>query len=270
MRKFASDQIGALVEKLSRQLESASGDADADAIHDLRVSIRRFNQGLRVFGEFFDAAKAKKLHRRLKKIMDQASLVRDRDIALELLTRSRAAGQTKLRRHLLADREAAHKALVARVEKVSRKWDADLPPANKPSKLWNEEAGPGENARTRLPAQVAEYFQAGRDLVASHPPPPELHKFRLKTKHLRYTLELFRPVYGQAHEKRLSELQGIQQFLGEINDCVAAEKLLPSLKKYLRKLGARRIAAFYKHWKEFSTAGNERSWERGLRIVKKK
>lgn len=270
MRKYAIAQTGELLKKLTGQLERAARETDADAIHDLRVSIRRFNQGLRVFGEFFDRKKAKKLHRRLKKIMDQASEVRDRDIAMELLAQARIAGKPKFRDRLLQERDEAHQALQVKIAKVSRKWNADLPASHKPSRRWQEDAGPGENARTRLPALVAGYFQAGRKLVASDPRPAGLHRFRLKTKHLRYTLELFRPVYGPTLEKRLSDLQHLQTLLGEINDCTATQKLQPQLSGFLQRLSARRIAAFVNHWKQFSIPANELRWERGLRLVKKK
>ena len=53
---------------------------DPDAIHDLRVSLRRLTQCFRVFH-----APAKKLRRRLHKIMERCGAVRNCDIALELL-----------------------------------------------------------------------------------------------------------------------------------------------------------------------------------------
>src|SRR5579884_2208612 len=75
-------------------------------------------------------------------------------------------------------------------------WRPELAPAKKPARLWEEKRPVAENARAHLPTLLREYFQAGRELVAARPAPADLHAFRLRTKRLRYTLELFAPVYG--------------------------------------------------------------------------
>ena len=89
--------------------------------------------------------------------------------------------------------------------------------------------GAMRNARRQLPPLVQAYFARVRELLAADPPPAELHAIRLATKRLRYSLELFRPCYGPGLETRLAALQSLQQILGEVNDCVAAERLLEDL-----------------------------------------
>ena len=58
--------------------------ADIEAVHDLRVSIRRLVSCLKAFPEFFSSAGKRKVRRRLREIMALAGEVRDRDIAIEL------------------------------------------------------------------------------------------------------------------------------------------------------------------------------------------
>ena len=65
------------------------------------------------------------------------------------------------------------------------------------------------NAREVLPKLAKKYFQAGRDAVSEKRPPDELHAFRLETKRFRYTLELFRPVYGPQLKRYLKALHGV-------------------------------------------------------------
>jgi len=141
-----------------------------------------------------------------------------------------------------------------------------------PRVKWDEAATAGENARAQLPAVAGAYFQAGRKLMAGSPAPEDLHAFRLKTKRLRYTLELFRPCYSSTLEQRIEALREIQTLLGEINDCAAAERVAASVlpaksaglvkaQRYLKAKSKRLEAAFRKHWKEkFDAAGREDWW----------
>jgi CHAD domain-containing protein len=48
-----------------------------------------------------------------------------------------------------------------------------------------------------------------------------MHRFRLMTKRVRYTLEAFDPVYGTATAEIMESLKGLQEKLGNINDCAA-------------------------------------------------
>src|ERR1700693_360897 len=80
---------------------------------------------------------------------------------------------------------------------------------------WNERAGAAGNARSTLPKVVGAYFARVREFLRGDPSPAELHAVRLETKRLRYTLELFRPVYGPGLETRLAALRRLQTKVGE-------------------------------------------------------
>lgn len=110
MREYAVERIAGLLEGFLQQLERASSDRGEDAIHDLRVSIRRLSESLRLFGQFFPKSKVKKVRRKLKQLMDYAAAVRDRDIALELLAE---AGMTEgeLSGRMRQERDAAEQDL---------------------------------------------------------------------------------------------------------------------------------------------------------------
>jgi CHAD domain-containing protein len=143
---------------------------------------------------------------------------------------------------------------------------------HKAAAKWDDTGSAGVNARAQLPAVAGAYFQAGRELLAGSPSPEELHAFRLKTKRLRYTLELFRACYSSTLEQRLDALKGIQTLLGDINDCTAALRVaanaLPAkspqyikVEKYLQARCKRLSAAFRKHWTEtFDAQGREDWW----------
>jgi len=144
--------------------------------------------------------------------------------------------------------------------------------AKKGSTKWDEVASAGENARAQLPAVAGRYFRDGRKLMKGSPSAEELHAFRLKTKRLRYTLELFRPCYSSTLEQRLEALKYIQTVLGEINDCAAAGRLataslpaksahLAKVERFLNARATRLTAEFRQHWQEkFDAPGREDWW----------
>ncbi len=85
MRQFALEQIAQLLARLAEEVEHAKTARDEEAVHDLRVAIRRFGRSLRVFSQFVSRRVVKKIKKQLRHIMDLTGEVRDRDIALELL-----------------------------------------------------------------------------------------------------------------------------------------------------------------------------------------
>jgi len=127
MRVFARQQTLALLRRLADQVSRASKPGDPEAIHDLRVAIRRFSRSLRVFSQFLPGGKAGRVRRRLRDVMDLAAAVRDRDIALELLQEARVPPRSPLAVSLRRERQAAERKLIAaagRLERrdFSRKW----------------------------------------------------------------------------------------------------------------------------------------------------
>src|ERR1039457_79757 len=125
---------------------------------------------------------------------------------------------------------------------------------------WDEKATAAANARRELTPLVARYFALVRELLAKSPTPPELHRLRLATKRLRYTLELFRPCYGPGLETRMAGLRELQQLLGEVNDSAVSGRLLAKVigasaqrvrvEAFLEGRAAEKAQEFRKHWGE--------------------
>ena len=91
---------------------------------------------------------------------------------------------------------------------------------------WDDSASAGANARRRLPVLMRAYYAQGRRLAGGDLSPEILHEFRLATKRLRYTVEMFRACYGPGIDRWLVALRQIQDHLGAINDCVATKELV--------------------------------------------
>ena len=133
---------------------------------------------------------------------------------------------------------------------------------------WDKRAGVAGNARRELPRLVSDYFARVRAFLAEDGTPRELHRMRLASKRLRYTLELFRPCYAAGLEERLDALKVLQDWLGEVNDAVASAGMLrealkrqPKVRKFLEERAAEHAAGFARHWKEtFDAPGHEAWW----------
>ena len=95
MHEFAIEQMNHLLSRLAFQVHRAAKKPGPDEIHDLRVSIRRFSQGLDLFRDFFPSWEVKKVTRRLKRMMRLTSQIRDRDITLEFLVDVRHTAHRK-------------------------------------------------------------------------------------------------------------------------------------------------------------------------------
>jgi len=91
---------------------------------------------------------------------------------------------------------------------------------------WLGHTAPQANVRRHLAPLVRNWFAEGRQAAEPERTPDELHQFRLATKRIRYTLELFRPLYGPGLKTRIETLRQIQDVLGTANDYrVTAEGL---------------------------------------------
>jgi hypothetical protein len=91
------------------------------------------------------------------------------------------------------------------------------------SMRWQHEKTAAENARVFLPEVLLEYLNLGDRLAKHGVHPKELHQLRLATKHLRYGIEMFEPLFGPTVANLLLILRETQQRLGEISDATASE-----------------------------------------------
>lgn len=114
---YAVEQMNRMLTALAFQVHRAARKPGPDEIHDLRVTIRRFSQGLDLFSELFPKPEIKKIRRMLKRMMRLTSSIRDRDIALEFLTEAHPAAH---RSRLTRERSGYQRQFTEMV----RRWSA--------------------------------------------------------------------------------------------------------------------------------------------------
>jgi CHAD domain-containing protein len=271
MKRFVQTLAIERLKKLDSELRVASGKPeDPEAIHDVRVAIRRLLQCFLAFPGWFDPRRVKQIRRRLKKLLDGCGKVRDCDIAIEVL---RAAGSRDQRltdgfqeRRRRAQKKLARRLLGWRKRETIQRWreHARVTPAGG---TWRGEASAEENARRVLPKMAKDLFAAGREAAAPAASRRAMHRFRLAAKRFRYTLELFEPAYGRSIKSVLASLRKLQDKLGAINDCATTLEMLGSHDRaaaMIRRLARSREAEFRKYWKsDFGIRARAR-WARAL------
>jgi CHAD domain-containing protein len=120
MRKFTHSQVDKLLRGLAAQVKRTAESADVEAVHDLRVAIRRMNRALRLFAQFFPGKQWKRIRKELSYLMDAAAALRDSDVALELLEK---AGVGKRARAALA-LQSRRRTTEAKLREELQLWQA--------------------------------------------------------------------------------------------------------------------------------------------------
>jgi CHAD domain-containing protein len=127
MQDYVKRKTAELLAKFAAEVDRAAEDNDPDAIHDLRVAIRRLSRCLRAFARFYPGRSWKKLRAQLSDMLHAAGAVRDCDIALELMAKAGFGPRAALAIQLRKEREQAHRKFVDVVRRwrdreFSRKW----------------------------------------------------------------------------------------------------------------------------------------------------
>ena len=107
MRTYVRQRTAGVLDRLAAQIDRAVDDHSADAIHDVRVAIRRLSRCLRAFAQFYPGRSWKKARAELSELLHAAGAVRDRDIALELLAQAGVARRAPVIAKLKAERVKA-------------------------------------------------------------------------------------------------------------------------------------------------------------------
>jgi CHAD domain-containing protein len=261
----ADGKTAELIDKLALEVRRTIEHADANQVHDLRVSARRFCQILAVLDGSDELSGIAKIRRKVKKKIELAGTVRDLDIAAKLVAKEggSAAVQARIRRR----RRAAERELVTALGRwVSRgfeeKWRAKLD--HRHASLRSAERKTLAGAARRLFARAkdtrAKDTRAKDTRAKDTGSAAALHKLRIAAKRLRYTMELLS--FGAA---TIEQIKQLQSRLGAINDYETARRLIATegapqrLLARLEEAQEKKTRQFRRYWKrEF--AGKEKEW----------
>jgi CHAD domain-containing protein len=265
-QQFAIEQARQSLRHLTSQIDR-SRSAGPEAVHQLRVAIRRFTQAAAASNPCFSGKEARKIRRRLKKLMEAAGEVRDYDVALKLVAKWRLPDQDQLQKQLRSHRKQCETVLLTQLEKWKQRHMAQACRSVLDAPADRSRAFSGGGVRESALERIAKDFRKrATKAVSENAQPHDLHRFRIITKKLRYTLELFQPLLGPSVDREVALLKRAGRMLGDINDCVTTVGLLARfgassrIAARLNKRQHRRTEEFRSYWKTDGDTDNLRIW----------
>jgi CHAD domain-containing protein len=210
-----------------------------EALHDLRVALRRLDVMLAAFGKAFGQGWFTGLRSRTKTISARLSPARDLDVFLDDLWPEVAARHardgggdfTALRRDAEALRDEAWSAAEACLasEDFSHLMD-DIAALSQSRLPMGGDARLKKVAGKLLKAAAKRVKKRGRH--ARNLKERDLHRLRIGLKKLRYLAQAFAPLYGRGKARRyLSALGRLQDRLGHLNDIAHVRATIGTLRR---------------------------------------
>jgi CHAD domain-containing protein len=270
IREFASEMALYFTGAIFDNLEGAKS-GEVEPLHDMRVASRRLRETLRLFQQYYAPARFRKLTRKARKTTRVLGLPREMDVNLELLRRCQFAGGLVVHatcEHLLALFEGEQARLKRRMlrefERLELKEfendlrllaDSAVPPRSKTHRLFAEhQSAEFELFMQQMPqllldkAKPIVEFETTPDSLQND---NRLHELRIRTKKLRYALEILKPLLpATSGEPPIELCRALQDVLGEFHDhTVLIERLQRHQQELLQKgllllsHGCSRIAA---------------------------
>lgn len=216
--------------------EPAVCAGQAEALHQMRIGVRRLRAAIAIFADFVDGEALRKVKTELRWIMRQLGPARELDVfAADVLASLRSGpeipGATTLARDFEERRKAAYTTAVEAI--LSHRFRTailDIAEWIETGVHLREVAVPvAEHARTELAKLRKRIKRKGADL--RHLSVAKQHRLRIAAKRLRYATEFFAGTFsGAAAEKLRNEalkaLKDLQDSLGGLNDLATHRALI--------------------------------------------
>ncbi len=209
--------------------------SDAEAVHQLRVGVRRLRAAFSAFGRALPAAEVDALKPELRWLQQTLGPARDWDVFIaETLgpLRAATAAQDGLGA-LVAAAEAARQEAYEQARATLRSQRYALFQIRLEQWLESEGALQGDatlgafSART-LTKRDKKLLKGGKRVATLSD--AHLHEVRILAKKARYNAEFFRSLYAKKTAKRyVRSLRDVQDCLGALNDAAVAKGLVESL-----------------------------------------
>ncbi|MFA4859798.1 CHAD domain-containing protein [Methanoregula sp.] len=244
---FAGQQIPPRLEAFAKEIDGVREAKDIENIHRMRVASRRLRAALPLFRQCFSKKKYLRWMQEITDITRALGEARDADVQIAFLQKqikkSTSSWKTRNKdnlkgeppegpalRYLLAELQKKRSNLQSRVVSAINSLEKSriIPEIQ----AFFTSSG---NSHVRLPGKALMYgvppiaalhiefrlkMLLSYDAWVNHPEAvAEHHATRIAAKKLRYTMEIFGPVYRLGHNKPLSRVKMIQEILGDIHDC---------------------------------------------------
>ncbi|MCX8025326.1 MAG: CHAD domain-containing protein [Thermanaerothrix sp.] len=263
LRGYGSEVLLKQLKGLMGEIEGVRANTDIEPIHRMRVACRRLRSLLPVFGPYLVPKRYKRWRRTFRKLGRALGSARDTDIHIERVKtflqevgKRERPGMARLLLRLKQQRSALQADVLEALAAFEQSGVADemreilVPLATAVKGItWSlvADAGLLELAWQSIHERLVDFISL-QAYVERPECINELHLMRIRAKHLRYTLEAFSPLYGEALKPYIQAARTCQELLGIVHDLDIWLLYLPefSSQEYQRTL------SYYGHARPFT------------------
>jgi CHAD domain-containing protein len=216
---FGVQRLLPLLEAFSKEIDGVKTAQDIEHIHRMRVASRRLRAALPLFALCFPEKKYQQWMLEIQRITRALGEARDTDVQIAFLTK--ILKKREARRHDDDQGTALSSRLTGNVETI---FLSGL--QKKRSKLQTAVVSSLENLEKSGVIDEMQVFFHNQEIRAKSTrkkPSPygiaPVAAYRIAAKKLRYTLEVYGPLYRRGLKKSLSRVKKIQEILGDLHDC---------------------------------------------------
>lgn len=241
--RFLADVVARRGEALDRALRAA-GRADyrkpksERTIHQLRVACRRAAAALDAIEPLVSDKRTRPALKAIRVARNAAGPVRDADVLLHWIERSRRTHPTDRPGLKLLARELRDAREEALTDLAGTLKDAREKLGKRVGRLVNRLTGKADDRPSTIAELAGKVLELHADAVLAAAAqnlrsPEHLHALRIECKRLRYAIEVFAPALGRKASRRLlAPLTTFQQQVGAFTDCsVRADRIAAVLKR---------------------------------------
>ncbi len=231
---FGLEALQERVPAMAKEIDGVRAAVDIECVHRMRVASRRIRNALALFGDDLPNKHYAVWRDEMRRITKALGAARDTDVQIALVQdfleqntgEAQRVGIERLLLRLRQQRTRLQGKISKALERLEDKriledMTETLQELRVHARVYEIETLPAdlyrranEAIRLRL-----EEFLAYEPHVEHPERAVELHQMRIAAKHLRYTLEVFEPLYDRALRKPIKIVKEIQDLLGEVHDC---------------------------------------------------
>jgi CHAD domain-containing protein len=239
---FGAEALLKRLQALTQEMDGVRLAQDIECVHQMRVASRRLRSALALFEECMPRKKLPDWQKRIRRITRALGAARDTDVQIDWLDETlrdladarHKAGIERLRLRLRQRREQLQADVVHTLDqlvasRVAGEMEQTLRQDLVQARLGQVKTdSPYVYARAHAAIALRlEEFLAYETCVRRPEQVEELHAMRIAAKRLRYTLEVFAPLYEDNLKEPLKATREAQDVLGDIHDCDVWGQYLP-------------------------------------------
>ncbi|MBD3183772.1 CHAD domain-containing protein [Candidatus Poribacteria bacterium] len=259
---FGAEALLERLQKMNKEISRVREAEDTDPIHDMRVASRRVRSALRLFGQCFDDKDVKVWNKKIKKVRKALGNARDADVQIEFIEDYLdGLGKTNYRHgiaRLLLRLRQKRERLQGKVNKSMDKLESSSILSEMTRKIRRLQITARMHQVDKFSPYLYQqaYFNISirlEDMLAYEPyvnqskRKEEHHSMRIAVKRLRYTMEIFEPLYDDELKEPIKTMRKIQTLLGDIHDCDVWVDYVPQFLEEEQK----RTMEYYGHLRAF-------------------